>query len=58
MDKKYNIYGSFAGMPINTDVVAISPRQAKIKAAFNNQIVGPEMGAFMNSRDIKIRRVL
>ncbi len=56
-ERKYKVTGSHKGKKIDIIVQASSKRQAKIKAGFRYGFGGVEMSGFMNSRQVKVRKV-
>jgi hypothetical protein len=52
----YQVIGNYNGKKINTVVDASSKKQAKLRAGFKNGFGGNEMGGFMKSTKVKVRR--
>lgn len=57
MTKKYKVTGNFKGEKIEEIVEAVSIKQAKLKAGFSSGFGGREISEFINSRNIKVRRI-
>lgn len=57
MENKYKVYGKYDGKKFKEKIEANSKKQAKIKAGFKLGFGGNDLGEFMKSRKVKVRRV-